>query len=177
MDEYNALIKSTMFKQVEEFSVEWQNMHKATMDQYRQNWVADPLHWWSRQYEYPFHIARISNFLEGCPQPLNEQINILDVGTGTSFMPWHMLTKFPGLHITALDFDEANGRYHKEINGRYIAAGKKDLKTDFVQVYMTFGSKDEEDIAGPPGLQVESTRMKMSDIGCVWCCSERESCL
>jgi methylase of polypeptide subunit release factors len=140
MDEYNSLIQSTKFKEIEVFSSEWQALHQATMEEYRKNWVADPLHWWSRQYEYPYHIEHISNFLKGCPQG----VEILDVGTGTSFMPWWLLNKFPGLRLTALDIDPANGRYHKEINDRYVAAGKNNMKTDFVLVRLCLS------LRGPP---------------------------
>lgn len=64
-------------------------------------WPLDPLHWWSRTWEYPFiahHIPEIKNNLPARPK-------VLDIGAAVTFFSAYLLNE--GFDLTNLDYDAA----------------------------------------------------------------------
>ena len=50
----------------------------------------------------------------------HRQVHILDAGAGTTFIDWFLLSiNAPSIHLTAVDHDPRNEKFHAEINGRY----------------------------------------------------------
>lgn len=67
----------------------------------RYKWPLDPLHTWSRVWEYPFVYASLLKFLEA-KLPAQE-VAIADIGSGVTFFPFKLARK--GFKVTCVDID------------------------------------------------------------------------
>ena len=79
-DDDCARIQSTNnFRQMEDFSGDFLTQHADALAYYNQLWCDDPLHAWSRRWEYPWVYQQIYAHLNGRPA------RILDAGSGITF--------------------------------------------------------------------------------------------
>ena len=118
MNEYRYVLGNMdIFGKMDYFSRHWQELHRDTMTEYGKTWVKDPLHQWSRQWEYPYIFDKISAYMQkvGTGTP----VKLLDAGSGTCFFPWFVLSRFPSIQYYTLDYDTRMGEYHHQINQRY----------------------------------------------------------
>jgi len=65
-------------------------------------WPRDPLHNWSRAWEYPYAYYHLSKYLKTLPQ--NSRPVVADVGSGVTFFPFS-LAKI-GYHVVCTDIDQ-----------------------------------------------------------------------
>jgi ubiquinone/menaquinone biosynthesis C-methylase UbiE len=77
---------------------------------YNIRWVADPLHQWSRQWEYPYIISR----LEG----IKKSAKIIDLGAGVSFLPYYLKEKQGLKNILAVDYDPSLENLYHKVNSK-----------------------------------------------------------
>ena len=61
---YFANKKTCRYQHMEHWSDDWQARHNVTMQRYGRKWVSDPLHWWSRSYEYSYLIQNIQSYIQ-----------------------------------------------------------------------------------------------------------------
>ena len=120
-DEYVANVKSNRFQHLEEFSDGFLLKYKTYLRRYALKWVSDPLHQWSRRWEYPFVLDR----LEPCLQA-GKPSRILDAGSGVTFFPYYLASEYPGAEIDCCDQDESFAEIFNRING------KAERRVDFV---------------------------------------------
>ena len=66
-DLYYTNKKTCRYKRMEHWSDAWQVRHNVTMQKYGRKWVSDPLHWWSRSYEYSYLIQNIQSYIQNHP--------------------------------------------------------------------------------------------------------------
>jgi len=62
--DYQALLDSGLFRELESFSDAFLKDNEVALRPYASQWVADPLHQWSRQWEYPFVFERASRLFD-----------------------------------------------------------------------------------------------------------------
>lgn len=100
--EYQQLLSSLFFKEIEKFSSDFIINNKPVLLPYYKKWVMDPLHQWSRQWEYPFVYSHIQEHIKsyGITSP-----KILDAGSGITFFPHFLKTVIPQAEITCCDTD------------------------------------------------------------------------
>ena len=122
IDDYQRLLQSDLFKSIECFSNEFARSQSAYLKGYRRKWVADPLHQWSRQWEYPFVFSRISEFA-GNAGPQSE-LHILDAGSGVTFFPFFLSSRFSHAAISCCDYDETLEEVYRRLNGHLPATAK-----------------------------------------------------
>jgi len=103
---YDELRSSPLFAELEQFSDCFLQRNKSNLLGYGQKWVRDPLHQWSRQWEYPFTLWHIQNYIQntGKTNPL-----IVDAGSGVTFFPFYVANEFPQSRVICLDSDESLG--------------------------------------------------------------------
>jgi SAM-dependent methyltransferase len=99
-DDYQAVTGSGLFRDMETYSGEFLAAHPVVQASY--GWVADPLHQWSRQYEYPFVLQRILDELQ---RRNGASVDVLDAGSGATFFPYQLESVLPGGSITCCDYD------------------------------------------------------------------------
>jgi len=108
-EHYDKLIDSTYFKEIEEFSDNFISQVGPMIQSYNIRWVADPLHQWSRQWEYPYIISRLEN--------AKKNARIVDLGAGVSFLPYYLKEKMGLKNILAVDYDPSLKNLYSKVNG------------------------------------------------------------
>ncbi|MGH8751331.1 MAG: class I SAM-dependent methyltransferase [Burkholderiales bacterium] len=105
---------------MESFSDDFVRSQSEYLKSYRKKWVADPLHQWSRQWEYPFVFSRISEYA-GNP---DRQLNILDAGSGVTFFPYFLASRFSNAELSCYDHDRSLEAVYSGLNGRVQQTAK-----------------------------------------------------
>lgn len=108
---YKALIKSEKFREMEKFSENFLSVNKKFLGRYARRWVSDPLHQWSRQWEYPYAFSQIESVL----QP-DQSKNILDAGSGITFFPYFIKSLCPAADICCVDNDPELENIYQRVN-------------------------------------------------------------
>ena len=96
--DYDAVTGSELFASMETFSGEFLAGHPVVQASY--GWVADPLHQWSRQYEYPFVYKSVFEEIGK-----RQTVDILDAGSGATFFPFLLREKMRQGSVTCCDYD------------------------------------------------------------------------
>lgn len=119
--DYRSLLKSDRFKMMEDFSNLFINKNRYILRSYSKKWVSDPLHQWSRQWEYPF----VLNYLE--IMFANEKpVKVLDAGSGITFFPYYIKSKNRLANVYCVDYDASLRDIYQGIN-----ENSKDVQIDF----------------------------------------------
>lgn len=123
---YKNLLQSDFFEKIETFSNNFIKLNSKILGKYSQKWVTDPLHQWSRQWEYPFvyqEILKLRKRRKGT-------LKILDAGSGITFFPYLASKTIPGTKIECIDSDSDLIETFKRVNkktGRNIKFVKSDI--------------------------------------------------
>lgn len=112
-DDYKKIICSNNFKEMERFSEIFLSRYKKDLQEYMYKWVEDPLHQWSRQWEYPYVYSKITNIINN-----NIKTNILDAGSGVTFFPYFLKNRISDSNIFCCDNDINLGNVYGEINDK-----------------------------------------------------------
>lgn len=102
-EDYKKLNKDEHFIKLEEFSKNFLQVHHEALKEYKKKWVKDPLHQWSRQWEYPFALERLLPVLRSG----DSNVQILDAGSGVTFFPYYLKSINPeSATIHCCDYDK-----------------------------------------------------------------------
>jgi 2-polyprenyl-3-methyl-5-hydroxy-6-metoxy-1,4-benzoquinol methylase len=99
---YEAVLHSPLFKKIETFSNQFVISECSILQPYARKWVPDPLHQWSRQWEYPFAYVHIKKWLS---EQIRDHVTVLDAGSGITFFPFLIASSFPNVSVTCCDMD------------------------------------------------------------------------
>ncbi len=105
--EYQSLIASPEFAELERFSSRFIASNRRALADYSRRWVPDPLHQWSRQWEYPFVLAGLEALPQGGGPDGPGSLRVLDAGSGVTFFPFLLAERFPGASVCCCDRDES----------------------------------------------------------------------
>ena len=127
IDDYKQLIQTSLFRDMETFSNVFLRKNMFLHDHYK--WVKDPLHQWSRQWEYPYVYQSIRGYVDTRRDPYSH-IKVLDAGSGITFFPYYMEKTIQGLDITCCDsdgslislFDRVNRSANSEPKVKFVEA-------------------------------------------------------
>jgi len=128
-EDYKNLIESKGFKEMEVFSNKFLDKNKEALGKYIKKWVKDPLHQWSRQWEYPFVYNEIKDHSEKHKEI--DKLKILDAGSGITFFPYYVSEKIANAEITCCDYDEMLKNIYTEIN----KTSKSEINLDIVDIH------------------------------------------
>lgn len=101
LDDYQECVSGPDFRRMEEFSEDFLKRNQAALQPYSKKWVGDPLHSWSRQWEYPFVFEHLQ---DDDPNRAGAEARVLDAGSGFTFFPFYVATQ-TGFHISCVDTD------------------------------------------------------------------------
>lgn len=110
--DYQRLLQSDLFKSMEDFSGGFLQSQSEYLRGYQGKWVTDPLHQWSRQWEYPFVFSRISEYARNA----GPRLHILDAGSGITFFPFFLSSCFSNSAISCCDYDRSLGDVYSRLN-------------------------------------------------------------
>ena len=113
IDSYRELLKSNLFRSMETFSSQFLKKNKIALQEYRRKWVADPLHQWSRQYEYPFVYFHVRDYINNQQK---SHLKTLDAGSGVTFFPYYLCSNSPKIKVYCCDYDLTHGQIFDNIN-------------------------------------------------------------
>jgi SAM-dependent methyltransferase len=83
------------------FSEAFVERNRTALGSYIARWGAEnPLRSWSRQWEYPYVFGQVAETVRARPRA-----RILDAGSGATFMPFHLASRFEGTTIACCDTD------------------------------------------------------------------------
>ncbi|MHC4192619.1 MAG: class I SAM-dependent methyltransferase [Planctomycetota bacterium] len=112
--DYKALLQSELFSRMEKFSNNFIGLNGDTLSPYGRKWVLDPLHQWSRQWEYPFVFSQIQEHAMHRPGPKR----ILDAGSGITFFPYFLQRSIDHASVTCCDTDATLSQIFTSVNQR-----------------------------------------------------------
>ncbi len=109
--QYAGVVDSELFSALEEFSDSFLENHPNVQESY--GWVRDPLHQWSRQWEYPFVMQSI---ISGVQRQSGSEIRVLDAGSGVTFFPYLLQSSMPNVTVTCCDYDASLANIFNTVN-------------------------------------------------------------
>ncbi len=118
------MVRNPAFRELEVYSEGFLHRHRELLAPYARKWVLDPLHQWSRQWEYAFMHAAIADMARAAP------VRLLDAGCGLTFFPYFLLERYPGLEISSCDIDASLQELYERLSAhhpRHPAFGMADL--------------------------------------------------
>jgi len=126
VSDYKALLQSQLFSRIEKFSNNFISQNRETLWAYCRRWVIDPLHQWSRQWEYPFVFWEVEKY---AASHRGRPVEILDAGSGITFFPYFLKHTINSAALTCCDTDAALPEMFSAINSR-MGADVKFLHKD-----------------------------------------------
>ena len=99
---WRSLLNSDIVHRMEVFSSSFLTQNEKILDDYGSKWVRDPLHQWSRLWEYPFAYDRLATWRSEVSE---KAISVLDAGSGITFFPYFLATSLPSCKVTCCDVD------------------------------------------------------------------------
>jgi len=100
LDIYLQVLEHSMFTDMENFSRTFLRNNATALKYYSKKWVADPLHTWSRRWEYVFVYERIKQTANRLPG-----MRVLDLGSGLTFFPHFLKARHPNISLHCCDND------------------------------------------------------------------------
>jgi SAM-dependent methyltransferase len=97
-EQVDQTVASATFQAMEVQNREFLDANRHALAYYRRRWVADPLHAWSRRWEYPFVFEALRREVHG-------PATVLDAGAGATFFPSFVAKNLPGTTVHAIDSD------------------------------------------------------------------------
>lgn len=116
IENYKKLLRSDLFLKMEKFSNKFIKSNESVLVDYSKKWAKDPLHQWSRQWEYPFVHNEIYKFKK---DKQVKDLNILDAGSGITFFPYLISKAINKAKITCVDIDSSLQQVFSYINKGY----------------------------------------------------------
>ena len=113
-DRYRAVVASDEFESMKAVASQFRERHRGALALYDETWTNDPLHQWSRQWEYPYVLDRVTAAASAssAAAPL-----IVDAGSGVTFFPFLLASRLPAARIIAVDFDSMVGSVFEQVVG------------------------------------------------------------
>jgi SAM-dependent methyltransferase len=109
--DYRNLLTTPEFKDLEMFSNDFLQINRKNLGRYAKKWVNDPLHQWSRQWEYPYVFTQIQPILKD-----KTTIRILDAGSGVTFFPYYIKSQYVSTDVHCTDYDQNLESIYQHIN-------------------------------------------------------------
>lgn len=110
---YDCLLTTDLFGRLRTEADRFLDEHGDLLAPYRRRWVSDPLHQWSRQWEYPYAWERITSLA----RDRRERLRVLDAGSGITFFPYTMNESL-GVEVVCVDGDDSLGATHRVLRER-----------------------------------------------------------
>lgn len=109
--DYSVLLASDGFREMETFSDQFLARNQSILARYSEKWVGDPLHQWSRQWEYPFVFNRLETILADSVKQ-----RVLDAGSGITFFPFYIQHKIKSAEVYCCDSNPSLASIYRAIN-------------------------------------------------------------
>ncbi|MEW6141328.1 MAG: class I SAM-dependent methyltransferase [Thermodesulfobacteriota bacterium] len=100
--QYDRLPHNPILQDMIRFNSQFLLDNRSALEYYSKRWVPDPLHNWSRRWEYPFCYAKLQTFLAATDR---KHYGILDAGSGNTFFPFFVASAHRNIVVDCVDID------------------------------------------------------------------------
>lgn len=101
LEVYEEVPRLPLFREMRSFADDFVRGNEEALEDYAVKWSRDPLHRWSRQWEYLFVTERVGAELAR----RSGSLRLLDAGSGLTFFPHWLAHKHPGVQVECADRD------------------------------------------------------------------------
>jgi ubiquinone/menaquinone biosynthesis C-methylase UbiE len=112
LERYEEIPEDRLFKEMQAFSDRFREANIDAIRYYSKRWVADPLHHWSRRWEY---LWVTEQFGEMVREREAEPARVLDAGSGLTYFAHWLAHEFPSLRIECCDRDPRSAQAAKRL--------------------------------------------------------------
>jgi SAM-dependent methyltransferase len=112
---YKLALNSPEYLAMQAFSNKFLAQNQSQLHRYKHKWVSDPLHQWSRQWEYPYVFNHIRKHAEESSD--TRPYKILDAGCGMTFFPFFLTETLENSATTCCDYDQSLANIYENIVG------------------------------------------------------------
>ena len=133
ISDYKGLLQTELFSRMEKFSNNFVTQNSEALSAYSRKWIMDPLHQWSRQWEYPFVFSQIQKY---AATRQDKPIKILDAGSGVTFFPYFLEETVKDSMVTCCDMDTELPALFESINSnmdKNISVLNSDIKNTGIE--------------------------------------------
>jgi SAM-dependent methyltransferase len=116
IDKYERVLASELFSIMEGFSDSFISKNALPLSDYSRKVVRDPLHQWSRQWEYPYVYNQIYAYLSMAG---TNSTRVLDAGSGITFFPYFIKEQYKHIDVYCCDYDLSLHHIFQLINSYY----------------------------------------------------------
>ncbi|HEX7118728.1 MAG TPA: class I SAM-dependent methyltransferase [Longimicrobiales bacterium] len=102
LDLYDEVPTDRLFREMRAFADRFQDANRDALTYYSKRWVANPLHHWSRRWEYLWVTERFASLAR---ERDGAALRVLDAGSGLTFFAHWLAHEFPTLRIECCDRD------------------------------------------------------------------------
>ena len=99
LSHFDSLVWRTNMDKLEQMSATFATAWREGGQGYP--WPLDPLHWWSRIWEYPFFSAHLDRIRDSAPA--GDRLRLLDIGAAVTFFTPYILSR--GFEVLNMDYD------------------------------------------------------------------------
>ncbi|MCB1735440.1 MAG: class I SAM-dependent methyltransferase [Gammaproteobacteria bacterium] len=111
---YRDVLDSEIFRNMEVFSDDFLSDSRLFLQGYMKKWVSDPLHQWSRQWEYPYVYEKLRKLADA-----GKKLDVLDAGAGVGFFPYYIDKQFASANIHCCDYEPLLPAIYEQLNARH----------------------------------------------------------
>jgi SAM-dependent methyltransferase len=104
---YGQLARDPLHGRMRHFADDFLARNRDALREYAAQWVADPLHHWSRRWEYPYVFEQLEAWCRAHP---GARPRVLDAGSGLTFFPHFLASTLPIEGVECRDRDPAIAR-------------------------------------------------------------------
>lgn len=102
LDAYAQIPRDSLFQAMRSYSERFRDRNADALEYYSRRWVEDPLHHWSRRWEYLYVTERVDDIVH---RHEGSTLRTLDAGSGLTFFPHWLAHRFPPLRVECADRD------------------------------------------------------------------------
>lgn len=102
LEVYEEVPRRPLFREMRAFAEAFRESNADALEDYSAQWSKDPLHRWSRRWEYLFVTERVG---AGFARRASGSMRMLDAGSGLTFFAHWLAHRYPGLTVECSDRD------------------------------------------------------------------------
>ena len=113
LSEVDALTRDALYAEHTTYNQQFLTRHGKALEGYGKLWGQDPFQLWSRRWEYPFEVQKVSAYCQANP---DRPLKMLDGGSGVTYVPYLLVERFPNLNVICCDTNTSYAPMFETIN-------------------------------------------------------------
>jgi len=141
ISELDQLKETETYRGPSDFNTAFLARHHDALAKYGRHWGNDPFKLWSRRWEYPWVAQRVLQFAQS-PENAGRNLKFMDAGSGVTFFPYYICSKFPSAQFVCVDYDPTYTAMFDAINRAETAAHVRFVQASLQKLPLSDGELD-----------------------------------